>query len=355
MNTSTVLLLLLSLCAINAQFNCPAIPAGPVPDNVNKLRPSDIKVVLALGDSLTAGFGIDGKPGGVNEFRGASYSIGGDANATTMPNFIRAFNPDLQGYSLGEHVAEVCYGPLCPENQYHPAEDVLNAAQSGAMASDLVPHEMDYIMGEIKANPMINVEEDWKLMTLLVGANDLCASCYGGIWLNPDQYEKHLFTALENVRVNLPRTLVQIVEIFNISGAYELSLKNKTCANIHRLLFIECNCIFAPYAGVTRAKVDEYAQAYNEKARNLAAYYQAQNNPNFTVITQPYARDTIVKTLPIEFLSTLDCFHLSRLAHEAMAVGLWNSMLTPAANKKTALNLTDTPMCPTADSIIYTS
>lgn len=69
--------------------------------------------------------------------------------------------------------------------KYHPAEDVLNAAQSGALAANLVPHETDYIMQQLKANPMINMEEDWKLLTLLVGANDLCASCYGGLWLNP--------------------------------------------------------------------------------------------------------------------------------------------------------------------------
>lgn len=38
------LFLLFALSVINAQFNCPSIPAGPVPDNVNKLRPSVCKL-----------------------------------------------------------------------------------------------------------------------------------------------------------------------------------------------------------------------------------------------------------------------------------------------------------------------
>ena len=32
--------------------------------------------------------------------------------------------------------------------------------------------------------------------------------------------------------------------------------------------------------------------------------------------------------------SCLDCFHSSLLAHQDMAKGLWNNMLTPAAQKK---------------------
>ena len=40
-------------------FNCPKIPpSSPVPENASKLRFSDIKVQMALGDSITAGFSM---------------------------------------------------------------------------------------------------------------------------------------------------------------------------------------------------------------------------------------------------------------------------------------------------------
>jgi hypothetical protein len=54
---------------------------------------------------------------------------------------------------------------------------VLDAAQSGAMVSDLVSHEFDYLLKMVKSNPKINFEEDWKVLSILIGANDLCASC----------------------------------------------------------------------------------------------------------------------------------------------------------------------------------
>jgi hypothetical protein len=67
-----------------------------------------VDVVLALGDSITAGFGMEGKIGGLHEYRGKSWSIGGDANATTLPNFVKQYNPNVTGYSIGRR--EVRFG-----------------------------------------------------------------------------------------------------------------------------------------------------------------------------------------------------------------------------------------------------
>lgn len=71
-----------------------------------------------------AAFGAKGIQGGtiVNienlfENRGVSYGAGGDDGAVTVPNFIKRYNPKLQGASVGEHLASICYGPLCPPFQ----------------------------------------------------------------------------------------------------------------------------------------------------------------------------------------------------------------------------------------------
>lgn len=39
-------------------FNCPALSPSPPAKDVRHLRPTDIKVMMALGDSITAGFGM---------------------------------------------------------------------------------------------------------------------------------------------------------------------------------------------------------------------------------------------------------------------------------------------------------
>jgi len=320
---------------------------------VSDLRPGDIKVIMTLGDSISAGFGIQGSSGLLNEYRGLSWSSGGDPGAVTLANFLKYYNPNIQGASEGSHLAEICYGVVCPPFQYRPAKDVLNSAQSGAMVNDMT-HELSYLLVQLLANPKINVKEDWKLLTLFIGANDLCGSCtlLGG-FLTPDMFEAHLSNALEGIRLTIPRVFVQIVEIFNLSQVYDLSLKTKQCAAIHRAVFIECDCIFSPLANRTRQAVDEYAQAYNERSRGLAAYYQKQNYPDFTVVAQPFGRNTKIRDQPTTLLSTLDCFHPSLMGHEGMAIALWNNMLTPAANKKTFLNLGDTPLCPTEDTRLF--
>ena len=70
-----------------------------------------------------AGFAAAGVQGSVinlksiTEYRGISYGGGGDSGATTIPNFIKKYSPKVKGSSVGEHLAEICYGPLCPPFQ----------------------------------------------------------------------------------------------------------------------------------------------------------------------------------------------------------------------------------------------
>jgi phospholipase B1 len=47
-----------------------------------------------------------------NEYRGLSYSIGGNVNASTVPNYIKHFQPNVTGYSIGKHLGEYCNGKL---------------------------------------------------------------------------------------------------------------------------------------------------------------------------------------------------------------------------------------------------
>lgn len=46
----------------------------------------------------------------ITEFRGYSYLIGGDEGASTVANFMKHYNPILQGPSKGSHLAEICQG-----------------------------------------------------------------------------------------------------------------------------------------------------------------------------------------------------------------------------------------------------
>jgi len=309
-----------------------------------------------LGDSITAAFGVMGEAGGLNEFRGKSWCIGGDDNATTVPNFLSTYVPNLQGSAKGRHALEYCGGPFCPDFQYHPVEDVHNAAQSGAMIMNLGTHEMDYLLKQVYNNPNIDIQNDWKLLTILIGANDICSCCDNNqSYTGPDAFENDVRTVLERVRSTLPRTFVNLILGFNISDVYYLGRKTLYCELHQRVFSFECECIFDKNADATRKEVNVVTQLYNQRLLKIEAEYKAKNYSDFAAIVQPFLYQTNAVDFPESFLSTFDCFHPSLVAHETFAIGLWNSMLTPLANKKTTLNFGDVPMCPTPSTLLYTN
>lgn len=86
-------------------LNGPGKRSETRPTSVHRLRPGDIDIVGAMGDSLTAGNGIFA----TNllhisvENRGMVWSIGGQSTwrqYLTLPNILKEFNPNLYGYSL---------------------------------------------------------------------------------------------------------------------------------------------------------------------------------------------------------------------------------------------------------------
>ncbi|KAH9629846.1 hypothetical protein HF086_011496 [Spodoptera exigua] len=76
------------------------------PTSVHRLRPGDIDVVAAIGDSLVAGSGAleEFALGAFVEYRGVSWCAGGDATwreYLTLPNILKEFNPNIKGFSTG--------------------------------------------------------------------------------------------------------------------------------------------------------------------------------------------------------------------------------------------------------------
>jgi len=271
-----------------------------------------------------------------------------------VATILRQFNPGLVGASVGSHLVELCQDPICPPLQYHPQSDVLNAAQSGAMVDDLLNHELDYLINQLKQDRKVDMKNDWKMLTIEIGPNDLCSACSGNqSFTVADKFEKDLRDTIEKLRANVPRLLINLMEMFNLSGVYLAGLKNTFCKDIHRVLSLECDCIFSAKANKTRQEIDELCQQFNQRMGKIANDYNGKNYSDFAVVTQPFGRNTRVEDMPLAFLSTLDCFHPSRFAHEAMAIGLWNNLVSPKAQKKTSMDPSDSPICPSATTLFY--
>jgi hypothetical protein len=168
-------------------FACPSLsPSSAPPIDVRHVRPTDVKAFLAMGDSITAAFAAKEniKLDGIREFRGISWSIGGDDGAYTLPNYFArvAGNPHSPplGASLGDQIPlEAVKIKGRPIRDWDPRVDQLNGAVSLAKVQDL-DTQMDYLVAQAKKMKGLDFENDWKVMTVFIGANNLCMSCENG-------------------------------------------------------------------------------------------------------------------------------------------------------------------------------
>jgi len=325
---------------------CPQLPPHTA-KNIFDLRPNDIKVVMAMGDSMTAGFGIMGVAGWIDEYRGKSGAIGGDPGQITVANFFKHYNPYIIGFSLGNHLVELPY-----EGYYE--QDHLNAAQSNAGVDNLL-YQLDYLVTMLQTNPRVNMTNDWKIVNLIIGANDVCPYCFLGpfrptIEQAADNYEMYLSQVVQQAYEKIPRLFFNILPMFNISQVYNLSLNYPFCNYFHDVVPFECSCAFDT-SQANRNYLDEILQAYNRRIYKLVQKWKVKKLPEFAVQHQLFTAD--LKIPNITYLSTLDCFHPSLLAHQKLAIAGWNSLLTPFAKKKRTFNPDDPLLCPTPSTLIY--
>ncbi|KAL4648972.1 phospholipase B1, membrane-associated-like [Arapaima gigas] len=304
-------------------------PSNSTPTSVHALRPGDIKVVAAVGDSLTAGNGVGSAPSNLldvlRQYRGLSWSIGGDENlttVTTIPNILRQFNPSLTGFSEGTG------------KQTNP-KAFLNQAVAGATSEDMLG-QVRILVNKMKNDERINFSADWKVITMFVGGNDLCEHCYHSVYFSADNFVSRIKEALDILHTEVPRALVNLVEVMHIVPLRQLH-QDSTLKCPTWLVKILCRCVISPKDGsVETQRLDKINRAYQRGLRELVESGRYDTHSNFTVVLQPFFREVTVPLLdgrPDRSFFSPDCFHLSQKSHTFMARALWNNMLEPVGNK----------------------
>jgi len=320
---------------IGYAFDCPALAVPADVDDVNKLQPGHIKVVMSLGDSITCGYSAkDTSVLSLKQYRGLSFPIGTDPGVVTLPNLIKQYSPP--GYPLG--------GSIGTGLRDAPGNG-LNGAVSGAINSDLYG-QAEWVVAQLKANKQINLAKDWKMLSVWMGSNNLCVICQNYTANNGDNYEKHMLATLEYLYANVPRLYVNLLPNLDITQMYQY--KAGVCSLLHGY---ECTCATSSNAA-NRAAVSSGVKEYFSRATRIAANFKARNNKEFAVVVQPFLTESAIFNR--SYLSAADCFHPSAISHEAISIAFWNSLLTPSAQKKFAWNPEDKPVCATATSILHT-
>jgi len=317
--------------------NCPSIATPAGTDNVNNLRPGNIKVVMAMGDSITAGMSAkDTTILSLNEYRGLAYSIGGDSGLTTLPNILKEFSPALTGFSTGKGDS---------------ANLGLNAAVSGDKFADMIT-QAEWLVDQLNAATNIDIENDWKLLTIWIGSNNLCDVCDDDI--NDSDYdhendgvgfEAELIKALDYLYDNVPRVFVNLVANLDIAPMGKIT--TGICSLVHTIV---CDCVTSTS---DRTIVSQEGLDYQNRATTIAATYNSRNNPLFAVVVQPFLTQTVITDR--SQLSAADCFHPTDVSHTYAAVALWNNLISPANQKQKTWAPNSAAICPTADTLLYTN
>lgn len=275
---------------------------------VNQLTPYDIKVVAALGDSLTAALGSNARTivGLLIEFRGRSWSVGGDKKLerlVTLPNILKKFNPKLRVYSTGLDLS------LASKTGVG-----LNVAVSG-QESNHIPDQARTLVKRLKSDKNVDFQNDWKLITLFIGGNDLCGYCHNKTLHSPDSYTNFIKEGLDIIYKEVPRAFVNLVSVLNVK---EVKLLNRglVCSSLHKWV---CDCAAFPKTPADEEELKEYHAKYIEYTRNLISSGRYNERDDFTVVVQPFFEEFDLprnKNGKIDFsFFAPDCFHLSTKGH----------------------------------------
>ncbi|XP_074655839.1 phospholipase B1, membrane-associated-like [Tubulanus polymorphus] len=308
-----------------------------VPTSVHRLKPRDVKVIGAIGDSITAGNGLNAWTviGLLIQYRGYSWSIGGDKKYPSVPtlaNFLRLYNPDITGYSLKTGSATSRYANL-------------NVAVPGSKAIDM-PGQARVLVDKMKRDSSIDFQNDWKIITLFIGGNDLCDSCDDKDMYAPAKYIGYIRDALDVFHAEVPRAFVNLVEILDVSALSEVR-NGLICPVLHSFL---CACASYPANAQAEEDLKNLVKSYQRETRDLVASGRYDTKDDFTVVLQPFFRDTKPplnsRGKPDLSYFAPDCFHFSDLGHAAAAEALWNNMVEPEGEKRTDWKLGEPLECP---------
>lgn len=319
---------------IGYDFPCSLIKPAKPATSVHALTPGDVQVVGAIGDSISAGSGIHAfTPLGILlSFRGSVFSIGADLSyrwIPTLPNILLKYNPNLRGFAKG--VLKSSRG--------------FDAAVPGAKSEDMLKQTYDLI-DRMKSDPNVNFQNDWKVITLFIGGNDLCAYCKNPRYYSAEMYIANIKRALDLLHSEVPRAFVNVVNVLDVSQIKELN-RGLTCTVLH---YFECRC------GAFKQPTEELHQIVLEYQGNLSALVNSgvyDTRDDFTVVLQPFLEKTVLPRnkcgKPDLAYFAPDCFHLSGLGNARAAQALWNNMIEPVGSKRTDWHIGEPVECPTEE------
>lgn len=288
------------------------------PDHIWELRPGDIDITAAFGDSVIAGNGLLSQSylDIVPEFRGYSFLGGGLGNwrtALTLPNLLKLYNPQLYGYAR-------THG-LVADRQ----KSVFNIAEPMLTMRDL-PYQAHVLIERLQSDPRVHMQQHWKLLNIQVGMNDMCFELCS--WNDTEQYlrlqRQQAYRAFSMLRDHVPRLMINWILLPDLDDLLRTLRGFPGQCNLR----VICSCLTVNY----RAHYPDAVRRLQRMQWELAALPEFRRS-DFVIVPHRLLANLsgIVYTqggLSTRYFSH-DCMHFSQRMHAIMAGALWNSMLQP--------------------------
>ncbi|KAI8641873.1 hypothetical protein BD408DRAFT_367597, partial [Parasitella parasitica] len=350
---------------------CPQLPPRARATSVHDLRIDDIEVIAALGDSVSAGMlakNINSTYVSMSDFieyRGVSWTMGGDPDAPSIANYVKHYRSDLYGASVGQKPARLCPETFfCLDSEHTPEIDVLNAAQSGATSREL-PEQVDYLIEHLgKGTELAN---SWKMINVFIGFNDASISCVPG--RNATEFKANVKGALDYLTEHIDYAFINLVGLMHYNDLVYLTDENPAYRKRFpddkiNLLDYECYCCRQRNAGPSFIgdRVTMYNQVLGHVAEEVSgtifsdALASIMNKPkkNVAVVYQPM--NTLIPTVPYNSLSNVDGYHPNVLGYRYLSRELWNQMFLAKNEKAQSSSFdADLPMhCPRPEDRLQT-
>ncbi|XP_060666143.1 phospholipase B1, membrane-associated-like [Drosophila nasuta] len=289
------------------------------PSHITRLRPGDIDIVAALGDSTHAGTGILalGWRDLMTEYRGFSYGGGGIESwrtVLTVPNILKLYNPNLYGYAVAHCLA------VDPNSRFNVAEPALYLLD--------LPFQAHVLIDRLRKDPKVDMAKHWKMINIHVGPNDVCTEL-----CHRDDLEAFLRTVksvmYETFRVlrdNVPRLLINFViqpeihDMLNTIHKMPQDCKGKT------IFFCHCHPKY------DKSHFYNAAERFVRMQKEIASMPEFQRD-DFAIVNHGILRNisdfwSKNGVLDHTFMAN-DCIHFSQKGQAVLTKLLWNSMFAP--------------------------
>jgi phospholipase B1, membrane-associated len=206
--------------------------------------------------------------------------------------------------------------------------------------------QVDYVATEAAKDPKINYQKDWKVMTILMGANDLfnCESANA----HPDVYIKRLNETIAKIDEKIPRIFINLFTLFEegFIDTYNNGKDSLYCRAFWKVLESGIPCMVKSDA--LRSKMKGMIIEYNKRIEVLAKWWNQKRRKDFYIAVQPMLSH--LRVLDRSWSSKFDCFHPSLKANKLISQSLWNSMQLPWDKKPRGT--VDKILCPDQNTFL---